>query len=144
MSVGAVFGALFGGLFFGNRRIEIRTRPNQGIRRSAYNAFSIGVVSGLTLGTVAAVAFGWLPGGVFMGLLVAIPAFLVFGGAAVIKHALLRFVLIRSGDTPRNLAHFLDFAAHIGILRKVGGGTIFVHRYLLDYFAGLEAGVENE
>ena len=109
MSVGAVFGALFGGLFFGNRRIEIRTRPNQGIRRSAFNALSIGLASGLTLGTVAAVAFGWLPGGAFMGLLVTIPSFLVFGGAAVIKHALLRFVLIRSGDTPRNLAHFLHF-----------------------------------
>ena len=25
-----------------------------------------------------------------------------------------------------------------GMLRKVGGGYIFIHRYLLEYFAGLE------
>jgi len=33
---------------------------------------------------------------------------------------------------------FLDEAAERLLLRKVGGGYIFVHRLLLDYFASLE------
>jgi hypothetical protein len=33
---------------------------------------------------------------------------------------------------------FLDHAAERILLRKVGGGYIFVHRMLLEYFANLE------
>jgi hypothetical protein len=33
---------------------------------------------------------------------------------------------------------FLDYAAERMFLRKVGGGYIFVHRLLQDYFAALE------
>jgi hypothetical protein len=33
---------------------------------------------------------------------------------------------------------FLDEAAERLLLRKVGGGYIFVHRLLLEYFASLE------
>jgi hypothetical protein len=32
-------------------------------------------------------------------------------------------------------ARFLDTCASAGLLRKVGGGYIFAHRYLLEYFA---------
>jgi hypothetical protein len=57
----------------------------------------------------------------------------------VIRHVLLRRVLYSAGYIPWNYARFLDYAAEIGLLRKVGGGYIFAHRYLLDYFAALEA-----
>jgi hypothetical protein len=36
------------------------------------------------------------------------------------------------------MARFLDYAAERVFLRKVGGGYIFVHRLLLDYFAGMK------
>jgi hypothetical protein len=36
-------------------------------------------------------------------------------------------------------APFLDFAADRILLRKVGGGYIFIHRLLMEYFAELEA-----
>ena len=40
---------------------------------------------------------------------------------------------------PRNYARFLDYAAEeLTFLQKVGGGYIFVHRYLLEYFAAME------
>ena len=40
---------------------------------------------------------------------------------------------------PWNYARFLDYAAEeLNFLQKVGGGYIFVHRYLLEYFAAME------
>jgi len=43
-----------------------------------------------------------------------------------------------NGSAPLNYARFLDCAAERIFLRKVGGGYIFVHRLLLEYFASLE------
>ena len=58
--------------------------------------------------------------------------------AAPIQHLVLRFILYCSGKMPWNYSRFLDYAAEHIFLRKVGGGYIFVHRLLLEYFAGLE------
>jgi hypothetical protein len=40
-----------------------------------------------------------------------------------------------------NVVHdaLLDYAAERIFLRKVGGGYIFIHRMLMEYFAALEA-----
>ncbi|WP_161982521.1 NACHT domain-containing protein [Dictyobacter alpinus] len=62
---------------------------------------------------------------------------LLIGGWACIQHIILRILLWRSGVMPWNYAQFLDFATERILLRKVGGGYIFVHRLLLDYFAAL-------
>jgi hypothetical protein len=51
---------------------------------------------------------------------------------------MLRLFLYRGGDIPMNYARFLDYADSLSLLRKVGGGYVFVHRYLLEYFAELE------
>lgn len=60
----------------------------------------------------------------------------VFGGGEIIvRHIALRTVLSRAGYTPHNYAHFLDFCAEHVLLRKVGGGYIFPHRMILEYFA---------
>jgi hypothetical protein len=47
-------------------------------------------------------------------------------------------MLWRNGSAPLRYARFLDYAAGRIFLRKVGGGYIFVHRLLLEYFASLE------
>jgi hypothetical protein len=39
---------------------------------------------------------------------------------------------------PWRYSRFLDYAAERILLRKVGGGYIFVHRLLLEYFASLD------
>jgi hypothetical protein len=39
--------------------------------------------------------------------------------------------------TPLNFVKFLDQCARLTFLKKVGGGYIFIHRMLLDYFADL-------
>jgi hypothetical protein len=52
----------------------------------------------------------------------------------------LRLLLWRSGVFPRDIAAFCDSCAERILLRRVGGGWIFVHRMLLEYFAELEEG----
>jgi hypothetical protein len=41
------------------------------------------------------------------------------------------------GYMPLNIVAFLDQCARLILLKKVGGGYIFIHRMLLDYFAEL-------
>ena len=55
----------------------------------------------------------------------------------MIKHYALRLTLWLSGYTPRNFVAFLDHCAKLIFLKKVGGGYIFIHRMLLEYFADL-------
>jgi serine/threonine protein kinase len=60
------------------------------------------------------------------------------GGAAYVQHVVLRLQLWCDRRVPFNYARFLDYAAERILLRKVGGGYIFIHRLLLEYFASLE------
>jgi DNA polymerase III delta prime subunit len=127
-------------------------RPNQGIRRSASYAVRYGLGAGLltwlvlTLaGTFIARFFPHLlvkPGFVFFGILgFTLTIGLAFGfckgGEACLKHLLLRLMLWRAGNIPWNYSHFLDYATERILLRKAGGGYMFMHRLLLDYFASL-------
>jgi hypothetical protein len=115
--------------------------PNQSIWRSLRNALLGSIAAGMILavfagfmnalynGTfwqaaVVGFGFGWLIG------------FLNFGGRAVIKHFIIRVIFWRSGSIPWNYAQFLDYCAERVFLRKVGGGYIFIHRLLMEYFAG--------
>lgn len=73
------------------------------------------------------------------GLIVGLITGLFFGGRTVIRHLTLRYLLLREGHVPWRYADFLDHAAECIFLRKVGGGYIFVHRLLMEYFASLAA-----
>jgi transcriptional regulator with XRE-family HTH domain/GTPase SAR1 family protein len=83
----------------------------------------------------------WMLHALFWGLTdAAIPALavgLVCGGAAYVQHFVLRFLLWGAGYIPFNYAPFLDYATERILLRKVGGGYIFPHRLLLEYFADM-------
>jgi hypothetical protein len=62
-----------------------------------------------------------------------------YGGLDVIQHYIVRLLLWRAGAMPWDYARFLDYAAEeLNFLQKVGGGYIFVHRYLLEYFAAMD------
>jgi hypothetical protein len=58
-----------------------------------------------------------------------------FGGRAYLHHCALRLVLWYKNFAPLHYIRFLDYATSRIFLRKVGGGYIFVHRMLLEYFA---------
>lgn len=120
-------------------------RPNQGIRNSLKNAIAMSVVFLMIpfLVTSLPVAFSdSLAEGVALAVTgsggSAALGFLLFGGYTLIQHFILRRILHKDGVIPANYAHFLNYAASLIFLRKVGGGYIFVHRYLAEYFARIQ------
>jgi len=130
-----------------------RITPNQGIRYSVRNGIFVGVMSGLSFGLISGMGFGLsvglfyglVPGllsgldfGWFLGLVNGLFSGLRYGGIAFIQHIILRLLLWFDGAIPLNYPRFLDYAAERILLRKVGGGYIFIHRLLLDYFASLD------
>ncbi|MFN8472322.1 MAG: hypothetical protein U0822_09040 [Anaerolineae bacterium] len=134
-------------------RVEMNASPNQGVHRSGWSAILTGLVYVLVyvlvywlVGALVDVppfgpVFGPLFGlgfGLGFGLDFGLVGGLAYGGYAVLSHVALRLVLWRMGAMPLNYVPFLDYAAERIFLRKVGGGYIFVHRLLLDYFASLE------
>ncbi len=91
--------------------------PNQGIQSSGWNALRVGLVAGLGPGLIVGLGYG---------------------GLDYLLHYFLRYALWSAKVVPWNYSRFLDYAAERILLHKVGGGYIFVHRLLLDYFASLD------
>ncbi|MCB8945347.1 MAG: hypothetical protein H6658_16490 [Ardenticatenaceae bacterium] len=121
-----------------------RTQPNQGIWASWRNARRTGLVYGLIFGLIfglfarliGGLIFG-LIGGLISGLLVGL---VQYGGEVVVQHYVLRWLLARQGVLPfpfqdRKLIAYLDEMAARLLLRRVGGGWMFIHRTLLEFFA---------
>ena len=165
MAKGIIFGAAFGlvigsgYLLFSSFFREIasttiedqhRAVPNQGIRHSALNGVIYGLVIALLVGLSVGLTFKWGEGltavtaGLIVGLSIGLPAGLSKGGLAYLRHYILRILLWRQGAIPWNYPHFLDTAVDSILLRRVGGGYIFLHRLLLDHFATLETGFTSD
>jgi hypothetical protein len=77
--------------------------------------------------------FSWFVVGPFVSLFVGLQN----GGIACLQHLILRFQLWRNRFAPWRYIPFLDYAAERIFLRKHGGGYIFIHGMLLEYFATL-------
>jgi hypothetical protein len=149
-----IFGSGFACLFAGSvgmvslQSIDTRLRlhPNEGIRRSVRNSLVLGGCSGGLGGlffVLVIMFFGHSDKAlVIYGLIPGISVFHIIGlrsgGYAWMQHVVLRFFLRCAGVTPWNYPAFLDYAVERVFLRKVGGGYIFIHRLLLDYFANLD------
>jgi len=111
--------------------VETTAEPNQGIWKSFHNALLFGTIGTITLGIV-----GYTFGLSFFGMVVG----LLFGlfspaGLACYQHFILRIVLWEYGYIPWNYAQFMNYGTQLTFLQKVGGGYIFIHRYLLEFFA---------
>ena len=142
-----VFGAMFGGLK--PRVVEMKAFPLQGIRLSLRNAglaaVSVGLPVGLTVWRETSSLDDIHLPGLFLGASAALVAALSFGGLDVIYHYLLRLILTCKGYLPRDLVAFLDYGAdELHFLQKVGGGYMFIHRYLQEHFAALGEEGESE
>jgi len=119
--------------------------------------FSLLIISAsnLLLEGICGTLFVWLVGGLFGGIglklsyklaseISYLPILALFGALVggldyglgfALHHYLIRRILYRSGDIPRNYAEFLIYAADRHLLRRVGGGFVFRHRLLLEHFA---------
>jgi hypothetical protein len=119
------------------------------LRASWYFGWRLGVGSLNHITLVETISWKWnqfwkrtIPGSILglivrlsVGLIGGLIAGLNRGGSAVIKHYALRLTLCLNGDTPFKFVKFLDQCARLILLKKVGGGYIFIHRTLLEYFA---------
>jgi hypothetical protein len=92
-----------------------------------------GLGAGL-LGLLLAEPVAGLVAGVATGLLVG----QVVGGEAFVQHLSVRYAISRCGCGPWNYVRFLDYCTDRILLRKVGGGYIFIHRLLQEHFAAME------
>jgi serine/threonine protein kinase len=157
--VGTILGFFLGGLR--GTSVEQRTKANQGITQS-WRLGQMAAFRGGCLAQVSALIMAlFLPGllGLDLGFLLenralgwpmliafimlVMPMFTLLAGLsnglyATLQHVTLRSVLTLTRQIPRNFASFLDHAAERILLRKVGGGYIFIHRLLLEYFAEQE------
>jgi DNA polymerase III delta prime subunit len=137
-----VFGVLVGpalglaiGIAFGlvpllsSEAIESRSNPNQGVRCSMRASLAIGGIAGILVQLLGGSPDGLIMGFAFGG---------VGGGLFVLRHLSLRLILWRSQSIPLHYVRFLDYATERLFLRKVGGGYIFIHRMLLEYFASIQ------
>jgi hypothetical protein len=144
--LGLICGLIFGlvsGLFGGFTDNVERTKssPNEGIRLSGRNSLAAFLVTWSLFGLILASIVGLtrekivsaLNSTLIVGLIVALNR----GGSAVIKHYALRLILWLNRYTPFNFIKFLDQCAKLIFLEKIGGGYIFIHRMLLEYFADL-------
>jgi TIR domain/NACHT domain len=98
-----------------------------------------GIESGI--GPITGVIIGALSGliaGIFFALTYGSGYDILGSFGNLFQYFFLRFWLWHANYFPRNPVSFLDEAVERLLLRKVGGGYIFIHRLLLDYFASLE------
>ncbi len=130
------FLSLFFDIHKGIRYEELRVRvtPNQGIYQSLKNSIIVGSIAAFVISIPA-----WLATrskeAVLFGLLVGFLLWVLYGGLAIVQHSTLRVLLFINGRIPLDWERFLDYASERVFLRKVGGGFIFIHRLLLEYFA---------
>jgi hypothetical protein len=135
-----------------------RSAPNEGAIRSARAALITSLCVGLafaltqvpiallTIVTMRGVGSPADIGGQQMAVLSAVSgaqigmlcAAVRNGGLFCVQHFVVRTALWWTGSAPWQYARFLDHAAQeLALLRKVGGGYIFTHRLVLNYFASL-------
>lgn len=125
-------------------------RPNEGIHRSARNAVFaaavFGPIGGIISGIVCGISFAlighltawYVLAGCFaivFGILFSFYFLMIRGFIACLEHICLRYYLWRRGYTPLKYVRFLNYAVEHILLQRIGGGYMFVHRLLLDYFA---------
>jgi eukaryotic-like serine/threonine-protein kinase len=146
----AVIGAMAGAIVAGVRRsvLTVRIRPNQGMMNSRRNAWRIGLGSGAvmtatmltlmllqdlrgterTIGQLILFSLG-------IGWAVAACTSCLFGGFDYLKHQTLKWIVTATGQLPKPLGAFLDYACELSFLKPVGGGYLFLHRLLQNHFA---------
>lgn len=136
--VGVLISVLIFGLIGGFQpgAEELKTRPNQGIWLTVWSALKMGLLVGGTVGCLLWLLSQNIALGLAYGTVTSLVIATWYGGLDAIEHGIVRFILAWQAHAPLNYAHFLDYATEeLNFLQKVGGGYIFIHRYLLEHFA---------
>lgn len=155
LSLLLICGSIFalGGMLWGIEKVDfmIPNRPNANMFRMFKNATII-VLIGLMFVFVSDIApfvrtiggYSPTPYSRLINNFITLLAFVIASPLNIIlKHIILRVMLTRAGHMPPNYAKFLDYAARLVFLYKVGGGYTFIHDLFRDHFAEMEVGITN-
>lgn len=119
-------------------RSTTRLKPMIKTRDAALGGAMLGwVAASLALMSMAddVVLAGTISGIICIGIVAAI----WFGGLELIRHFTLRGILWIRGDAPLIFVPFFNYAAdRVMFLQHVGGGYMFIHRYLMEHFAAYQ------
>ena len=96
----------------------------------------------LVAAVLAGLAFSllgvWLGVGMLPGVAAALTYAGLFNGLTLLHRPVLWLRLRQRKVVPLRLTHFLHAMTERQIMRQMGGGYIFIHRYLLENFAGVD------
>jgi hypothetical protein len=129
---GLILGLILG-LIVGLTGIAIKVKP---VEKLAFRWADISSLKGQAIREGFIV---WLIGGLIFGLI----GGLFFGGLFVLRHLVVRLFLWKSNSGPLRYVPFLEQSKQLLFLRQVGGGYIFVHRLLREYFVSLPVAKNN-
>ena len=136
-------GLLLGGL--SGSRLQVKSRPNEGIILSFRNSIIAALIAGSAMCLITLIVrrdsdiVSWIITGLLTGLLISLFTLPLYGAINVTKHYLVRLILAAKGYLPWDFVKFLNYASRLVLLRKVGGGNIFIHRLLQEYFEHLRS-----
>jgi hypothetical protein len=142
MAIGAVTKALDLGLI---ERLDVRPiEPGAALRSTDRTAFRFGLAAALAAGEMSYLYFalnaGWMQA-ILPACVVAYSTYLMgmmmHGGAVLARHKNLRKLIAQRGYFPRDCKGFLEYSASRVIMRRAGGGYVFIHSYMQDYLASL-------
>ena len=126
--------SLLGG--FRGKRVETISNPNQGIRVAIKNGVLAIFIGGIVLGLFSYYTYD---GSLFAGILGFVNSGLIagfaFGLGSAGKHFMLRLMLRWSQNVPWDYQAMLDQSVKLVLLHRVGGGYMFIHRLLQEYFS---------
>ena len=131
---------LLGGLFGGvtTKPVNSTVQPGQRIFSSFINSvfvfallllggiLIVGLYTGLLLGDWSSILISGATLGLVLGMASGSVSAFVLGGAAILQHFVLRFILAHNNLLPWRLVPFLNHCVDLIFLRRVGGGYIFV------------------
>jgi hypothetical protein len=146
MIVGLIFGLIFGLITKSTALDEqhVNAKPNSAVIQLLRNCLLVGVLAGVLAVTIVWVLRGQLASFDLRLSLLSIGLTFLFVGAwlsgidEVIGHYALRIVLWLDGSMPLRYVRFLDYCAERILLRKVGGGYIFIHRTFMQHMAQID------
>lgn len=142
MAIGAVTKALDLGLI---EKLDVRPiEPGAALRSTDRIAFRVGLAVALAAAELSylyfALTIGWRQA-ILPAFMTAYAAYFIgimmHGGTVLARHKCLRRLIARRGYFPRDCEGFLEFSASRVIMRRVGGGYVFIHSYMQDYLAAL-------
>ena len=138
--IGTLFNIVFQVLIFGFK-YEVTDKikyPNQSIKLS-FHYFLVTILIYTIMGMLSGIVLSRSIFGLTLGLAIGFYVGFLGGmspdGEVVLKHFILRYFLAYYNYFPLSIIPFLNYASDLVLLRKIGGGYIFIHRAIMNHFA---------